>query len=43
MIRAINSPEAGMLRDRYEPQNVFEMIAALSLKMEPALAQLDKR
>jgi IS5 family transposase len=31
-----------MLRDRYEPQNLFEMVAALSLKMEPALAQLDK-
>jgi IS5 family transposase len=31
-----------MLRDRYEPQNLFGMIAALSLKMEPALAQMDK-
>lgn len=31
-----------MLRDRYEPQNLFELIAVLSLKMEPALAQLDK-
>jgi hypothetical protein len=31
-----------MLRDRYEPQNLFELVAALSLKMEPALAQLDK-
>jgi IS5 family transposase len=35
-------PEAGMLRDRYEPQNLFEMVAALSLKMEPVLARLDK-
>ncbi len=31
-----------MLRDRYEPQNLFEMVAALSLKMEPVLARLDK-
>jgi len=31
-----------MLRDRYEPQNLFELVAALSLKMEPALAQLDQ-
>lgn len=30
-----------MLRDRYEPQNLFEMVAALSLKMEPVLARLD--
>src|SRR5512142_1548869 len=31
-----------MLRDRYEPQNRFEKVAALSLKMEPVLARLDK-
>jgi IS5 family transposase len=31
-----------MLRDRYEPQNLFEMVAALGLKMEPVLARLDK-
>ena len=31
-----------MLRDRYAPQNLFELVAALSLKMEPTLAQLDK-
>jgi IS5 family transposase len=31
-----------MLRDRYEPQNLFEMVAALSLKMEPVLARLDQ-
>ncbi len=31
-----------MLRDRYEPQNLFEMVAALSLKMEPVLARLDR-
>lgn len=30
------------MRDRYEPQNLFEIVAALSLKMEPVLAQLDK-
>jgi IS5 family transposase len=30
-----------MLRDRYEPQNLFEMVAALRLKMEPVLAGLD--
>jgi len=30
-----------MLRDRYEPQNLFEMVAALGLKMEPVLARLD--
>ncbi len=30
-----------MLRDRYEPQNLFQMVAALSLKMEPVLARLD--
>jgi transposase, IS5 family len=35
-------PEAGMLRDRYEPQNLFELVAALSLKMEPVLARLDE-
>jgi transposase, IS5 family len=31
-----------MLRDRYEPQNLFELVAVLSLKMEPTLAQLDQ-
>src|SRR5512142_3521373 len=31
-----------MLRDRYEPQNRFEKVAALSLKMEPVLARLDE-
>ena len=31
-----------MLRDRYEPQNLFELVAALSLKMEPVLARLDQ-
>jgi IS5 family transposase len=31
-----------MLRDRYEPQNLFEMVAALGLKMEPVLARLDQ-
>jgi transposase, IS5 family len=30
-----------MLRDRYTPQNLFEMVAALRLKMEPVLAHLD--
>jgi hypothetical protein len=30
-----------MLRDLYEPQNLFGLIAALSVRMEPALAQLD--
>jgi hypothetical protein len=31
-----------MLRDRYEPQKLFELVSALSLKMEPVLARLDK-
>jgi len=31
-----------MLRDRYEPQNLFELVAALRLKMEPVLARLDE-
>ena len=31
-----------MLRDRYEPMNIFELIPALSLSMEPVLAQLDR-
>jgi IS5 family transposase len=31
-----------MLRDRYEPQDLFAQVAALSLKMEPVLARLDQ-
>lgn len=31
-----------MLRDRYEPQNVFKIVPALSLKMDPVLTQLDQ-
>jgi len=30
-----------MLRDRYEPMNIFELVPALSFAMEPVLAQLD--
>jgi transposase, IS5 family len=30
-----------MLRERYEPMNIFELVPALSLTMEPVLAQLD--
>ncbi len=31
-----------MLRDRYQPQDLFAQVAALSLKMEPVLARLDQ-
>lgn len=31
-----------MLRDRYEPMNIFELVPALSFTIEPVLAQLDK-
>jgi transposase, IS5 family len=30
-----------MLRDRYEPMNIFALVPALSLTIEPALARLD--
>jgi transposase, IS5 family len=30
-----------MLRDRYEPMNLFDLVPALSLAMEPVLTQLD--
>jgi IS5 family transposase len=30
-----------MLRDRYEPMNIFALVPALSFAMEPVLAQLD--
>lgn len=31
-----------MLRDRYEPQDVFKIVPALSLKMDPVLTRLDQ-
>ena len=31
-----------MLRDRYEPMNIFQIVPGLTLAMEPELAQLDK-
>jgi len=31
-----------MLRDRYEPMDLFALVPALSLAMEPVLAQLDR-
>ncbi|HSK83159.1 MAG TPA: transposase [Rubrobacter sp.] len=31
-----------MIVDRYEPVNLFELIAQLRLEMEPELAQLDR-
>lgn len=31
-----------MLRDRYEPLNLFELIPQLHLRLEPQLAQLDR-
>jgi transposase, IS5 family len=34
--------ESPMLRDRYEPMNLFALVPALSLALEPALAQLDR-
>jgi IS5 family transposase len=30
-----------MLRDRYEPMNLFALVPALSLAMEPVLTRLD--
>ena len=30
-----------MLRDRYDPVNLFELIPQLNLQFEPVLAQLD--
>src|SRR5215211_6462763 len=30
-----------MLRERYEPMNVFELVPKLSLEMEPVLTKLD--
>lgn len=30
-----------MLRDRYEPMNIFELVPALSFTLDPVLAQLD--
>ena len=31
-----------MLRDRYQPMNIFERVPALSLAMDPVLSQLDR-
>jgi transposase, IS5 family len=31
-----------MLRDRYDPMNIFELVPALSLQMEPVLTKLDQ-
>jgi hypothetical protein len=31
-----------MLRDRYTALNLFEFVPALSLEMEPVLAQMDR-
>ncbi|MCL0095719.1 transposase, partial [Dehalococcoidia bacterium] len=31
-----------MLRDRYEPMDIFKIVPGLTLAMEPELAQLDK-
>ena len=31
-----------MLRDRYEPMDIFQIVSGLTLAMEPELAQLDK-
>jgi hypothetical protein len=31
-----------MLRDRYEPMDLFALVPELSLAMEPVLAQLDR-
>ena len=30
-----------MLRDRYDPMNLFERIPTLSMQMDPILAQID--
>ena len=30
-----------MLRDRYEPMNLFELVPALSMELDPVLTQLD--
>ena len=30
-----------MLRDRYDPMNVFERIPTLSMQLDPILAQID--
>src|SRR6478609_5678732 len=30
-----------MLRDRYDPMNIFDLVPALSLEMEPVLTKLD--
>ena len=31
-----------MLRDRYEPIDLFEMVPSLSMQMDPVLAQMDR-
>jgi len=31
-----------MLRDRYDPMNLFDLVPALSMELEPVLAQLDQ-
>lgn len=31
-----------MLRERYEPMNIFELVPALSMQMEPVLTKLDQ-
>jgi transposase, IS5 family len=31
-----------MLRDRYDPMNLFDLVPALSLELDPVLAQLDR-
>src|SRR5919198_1034609 len=31
-----------MLRDRYEPMNLFPLVSALSLTLDPVLTQLDR-
>jgi transposase, IS5 family len=31
-----------MLRDRYEPMNLFALVSALSLTLDPVLTQLDR-
>ena len=31
-----------MLRDRYDPMNLFTLVPTLSLALEPVLAQLDR-
>jgi len=40
--RALLEGESPMLRDRYNPKNLVALVPALSLALEPVLAQLDR-